>query len=94
MQARTTCQTCDSLLVLTHEEGRWFLRCPKDGGFVNVKPGEHVLPASYADDCQQRAANPKAFDLTGEQGNVYEAAARRKRAYLQASTAAPAADAS
>ncbi len=85
MQARVHCRTCNTLLVLTHKDGRWLLRCPNDGGFVNLMPGEHTLPASYVDDCQQRSASPGAFNLTRTQGDAYEEAAALKRVYLQAS---------
>lgn len=83
-QARTICRTCGTLLVLTHREQRWFLRCPKDGGFVNLTPGEHEIPAGYADDCHRRAADTSAPQLTSAERMTYAGAAALKRAYLQA----------
>lgn len=88
MQARTICRTCEALLILRQEEDRWSLYCPKDGGFVNVVPGQHDIPASYADECQQRAAYPNRFSLTDDHVVAYEEAAALKRVYLQASSTA------
>ncbi len=87
MQARTSCQTCGTLLVLTHEDGHWSLRCLKGHGFVNLTPGENNLPEAYAYNCLQRFNAPEDFGLLPAVGLNYQNAAELTDAYDATSVA-------
>ncbi|MDO8505646.1 MAG: hypothetical protein Q7S48_03660 [bacterium] len=95
MQARTSCQTCGTLLVLTHdEEEHWSLRCPKDGGFVNLTPGKSTLPESYDKECQMCVSALEDHGLRPGAGKAYEDALVLIRRYREMRATASCASAS